>query len=240
MFGRDWTQRRRQERAERRRQASATWAAEAEKEENLYGSAEWASIETIRERGLFAGSGVNLGTVDATPIRSAGERHVITIAPSRSGKGTTAIIPTLLDYEGSVLVIDPKGQNAAVTARRRGEMGHQVIVINPFGLHTGEPWNLPKHSFNPLAAIQPGENFVADVSSLCEALIVTEGKDPHWSNAARDLVSAIIMHLKLDTPDKASLPRMRAKLTLPPKEFKELLDDMLASSEPAVRQLAGR
>jgi type IV secretion system protein VirD4 len=224
----------------REQQAVADWAKEAAKGENVHGRAQWASAETIRERGLHASSGVNLGQVGSSPIRLAGERHVITIAPSRSGKGTTAIVPTLLDYSGSVLVIDPKGQNAAVTARRRREMGHQVVVINPFGLHTGEPWNLPKHRFNPLAAIVPGDNFVADVSSLCEALIITEGKDPHFANAARELVSAIIMDLKLETPAKATLPRMRAVLTLEPDLFKVELTRMAKSNEAAVRQRAGR
>ena len=227
----------------RRRQdgeGPAAWVKEAAKGENVHGRAQWASPEVIEQRGLHAASGVNLGMVGKSVVRYSGERHIITVAPSRSGKGTTAIIPTLLDYTGSVLVIDPKGQNAAVSARQRRAMGHKVVVINPFGLHTGAPWNLPQDKFNPLAAIELGDNFVADVSSLCEALIITEGKDPHFANAARELVSAIIMDLKLRTPEKATLPRMRAILTMKPDEFQIRLTEMSNSTEPAVRQRAGR
>ena len=39
----------------------------------------------------------------------------MTIAPTRTGKGVGTIIPNLLTAERSVLVIDPKGENAAVT-----------------------------------------------------------------------------------------------------------------------------
>lgn len=175
------------------------------------------------------------------PLRYAGDRHIITIAPSRSGKGTTAIIPTLLDYDASVLVIDPKGQNTAVTAARRRAMGHEVIVINPFGLHSREPWKLPRHRFNPLAAINPrSANVVADVSSLCEALIINDGKDPHWTNSARDLVSAIIMDLMTRPGEVATLPQMRKILTLPEDLLKERLELMATSPAPFVAQRASR
>ena len=54
---------------------------------------------------------------------------MISIAPTRSGKGVSLIIPNLLTYRGSVLVVDPKGENAWITAayrrrRARPENGH--------------------------------------------------------------------------------------------------------------------
>jgi hypothetical protein len=62
------------------------------------------------------------------------DRHFITIATSRSGKGRSAIIPNLLTWPGSALVIDPKGQNAAVTAAARGHGGGRVKsqAVQPF------------------------------------------------------------------------------------------------------------
>ena len=38
------------------------------------------------------------------------DRHVMTIAGSRGGKGRSLIVPNMLMYEGSVLAIDPKGE----------------------------------------------------------------------------------------------------------------------------------
>lgn len=66
------------------------------------------------------------------------DRHVMTIAGSRAGKGVSLIIPNLLLYEDSALVIDPKGENARITARRRGTeadgLGQDVYVLDPFGV----------------------------------------------------------------------------------------------------------
>ena len=38
-----------------------------------------------------------------------GSGHLITFAPTRAGKGTGQIIPNLLTWQGSALVIDVKG-----------------------------------------------------------------------------------------------------------------------------------
>ena len=176
------------------------------------------------------------------PLSYNREGHLVTIAPPRSGKGATVIIPALLEYEGSVFVIDPKGQNAAVTARRRRELGQKVYVLNPFRLHSGPPWNLPSDSFNPLAVLDPNSDaFVADIANLAEALIVTEGKDPHWANSARDLISCFMMQVCLSqSKDKRHLPYVRHLLTLPPQKFVGLVAEMAFSDYPPLAQKAAR
>ncbi|MGB1288308.1 MAG: type IV secretory system conjugative DNA transfer family protein, partial [Aggregatilineales bacterium] len=60
------------------------------------------------------------------PIHYTGDSHLVTIAPTGAGKGRCAIIPNLLRYRGPVVVVDPKGENYAVTARTRREMGQKV------------------------------------------------------------------------------------------------------------------
>ena len=67
------------------------------------------------------------------------DRHVMTIAGSRAGKGVSLIIPNLLFYEGSALVIDPKGENARITAgdaakarNQAAGLGQDVYVLDPF------------------------------------------------------------------------------------------------------------
>src|SRR5436305_4292498 len=87
----------------------------------------------------------------------AEDRHLATVGRTRSGKGATVIVPALLEARHSVVVIDPKGQNAAITAARRRAMGQDVFVLNPFGLHTGAPWRLPRHRYNPLAQLKIGK-----------------------------------------------------------------------------------
>src|SRR5271166_5979410 len=89
-----------------------------------------------RERALFARwltpaeltgdqwqpqGGLLLGRRQSRWIGWRDDRHVLTIAGSRAGKGVSLIIPNLLFYPGSALVIDPKGENARITAGRRGK-----------------------------------------------------------------------------------------------------------------------
>ena len=84
-------------------------------------------------------------------------RHVICFGPTRSGKGVCLEIPDLLrlgaggrDNEPlSIISIDPKGQNAAVTARFRNQIS-DLIFINPLNL-----LGLGSSGFNPLARLDP-------------------------------------------------------------------------------------
>ena len=73
--------------------------------------AEWDYVQAAG--GLFLGyrSGRTIGWKD--------DRHALTVAGTRAGKGTSLIVPNLLLYPGSVLAIDPKGELARITGRRR-------------------------------------------------------------------------------------------------------------------------
>src|ERR1700742_1897145 len=99
----------------------------------------------------------------------ADNRHLCTFGATRSGKGATVIVQALLQVPHSVVVIDPKGQNAAITARRRRGVGQDVYVLNPFGVHAGAPWHLPKHRSTPLAHLSIDHpSVVADAAALAQ------------------------------------------------------------------------
>ena len=101
-------------------------AAIAREEEppTSFGTAKWATEAYLQERGLFEGKGFFLGEFlengSRNPLHYDRRRHLLTVAPTRSGKGVASIIPNLLTYQGSVFIIDPKGENAMITAGRRG------------------------------------------------------------------------------------------------------------------------
>lgn len=121
------------------------------------------------------------------------DRHIVTIAGSRAGKSSTVLIPNLLRYPGSVLVIDPKGELARRTAAERKAMpGHEVIVLDPYGV-SGEV----SQSYNPLDELDRRSNtFVDDVALVAETLIVPGGsEDAFWTDAARNLLRAIILYM---------------------------------------------
>lgn len=141
-------------------------------------------------------------------------RHLCTIGTTRSGKGATTIIQALLQLPHSMVIIDPKGQNAAITARHRRAMGQDVFVLNPFGLHTSAPWHLPRHRYNPLAHLNIYEpSVVADASAFAQALIITQGRDPYFDDTARDLIRTCILYLVSTLGKTATLGHVRNMVT---------------------------
>ena len=122
-------------------------------------------------------------------------RHIICFGPTRSGKGVCLEIPNLLRLGGhgdeplSIISIDPKGQNAAVTARWRRTVS-DVLFLNPLNL-----LGLGSSGFNPLARLPPAApHFFLHASAIAEALVrVADSGDPFWSISARNLVLALVM-----------------------------------------------
>lgn len=91
--------------------------------------------------------------------------HLLTMAPTRSGKGVGTIIPNLLTQNRSIVCIDPKGENARITARARSEFG-QVHILDPFGV-TGQP----SAAYNPLSALDPDSPDIAEDAALLPCAI---------------------------------------------------------------------
>lgn len=117
----------------------------AETPSGTFGTARWATVKDCQNANLTDPHGLFLGTLDGVPLFHNGKAHLLTVAPTRQGKGISAVIPNLLHYQGSIFVTDPKGELAAVTAQHRAKtFGQAVHVINPWGLH-----GLPRHRFNP-------------------------------------------------------------------------------------------
>lgn len=135
----------------------------------------------------------------------AGDGHVLTVAPTRSGKGVGLVVPNLLHYPGSVVVIDPKGENYAVTHRWRAErLGQRIVCIDPFHVVTDRATNTD--SINPLDGIvdysMPPETYLKqnpelldEVAMIADSLVVrpADEKDPHWNDKCRTLLKGLIL-----------------------------------------------
>jgi type IV secretion system protein VirD4 len=151
-----------------------------------------------------------------------GDRHLLTVAPNRSGKGRGCIMPALLTFGGSCVVNDPKGENCAVTARRRREMGQTVRVLNPF-----RELGLPTDSLNPLDFMDPaGEDLREQADVIADMLVVVNAgdKDAHWSDEAKALISGVIMHVVTsEPPERRHLPRVRELMTNDQRSWAETL-----------------
>ena len=98
-----------------------------------HGSARWATAREVRQAGLLAPHGVVLGRHGGRLLADDSETHTLLVAPTRSGKGVGTIIPTLLTWRPSALVLDPKdGENYDVTAPWRARVaGNQIAYFTP-------------------------------------------------------------------------------------------------------------
>lgn len=68
------------------------------------------------------------------PVPYTQNRHITIFGPTRSGKGVCLEIPNLLRLKGlSIISIDPKGQNYAVTGRWRSTVS-EVALLNPLNV----------------------------------------------------------------------------------------------------------
>ncbi|MFT8247186.1 type IV secretory system conjugative DNA transfer family protein, partial [Roseomonas sp. BN140053] len=134
------------------------------------------------------------------------DRHMVTVAGSRAGKGRAAIVPNMLLYPGSVLATDPKGELATITARQRSEgLNQSVYVLDPFKIAKGNAQRFWA-SFNPIALMRE-ELLVEDASLIADALVVKADKDPHWDESARTFIEGVILHVRTspDHEDERSL-----------------------------------
>lgn len=153
--------------------------------------------------GVYFGYGTNVTKgvprlLKANRIQYVGDRHLVTIGPTGSGKSRRLLLPNLEALTGwSMLVIDPKGELAYMTAGHRNRRGNRIIRLNPFNA-----LGLGSDGFNPITALDPhSEDFPDDAMGMAEALIRVEGREPHWSQSAQDLVCALIMYVRLVIPD---------------------------------------
>lgn len=134
---------------------------------------------------------------DPKLIVDATEGHCLTIAPTGAGKGRNVIIPTLLNYAGTAIVIDTKGENARVTAKHRMAMGQQVIIVDVFSALSDffqcnsvfKPGSI--NPFDCLDAASP--DFESDCFAAARLLMGSlMGIDPFWHCNGEDVLARII------------------------------------------------
>lgn len=207
-----------------------------------FGSAEWADLEHLTQNNLIGQEGFSLGGYlnegILHPIHYTGDRHLLTVAPTRSGKGVSSIIPNLLTYQGSAVIIDPKGENAMITALRRGH-GEQSMNIEGLGqdVHIVDPWGitgLPSSRFNPMDWLDPAdEDINENAMILADSMIVPSegGRDQFWDEEAKALLMGILLYVALneDEYQNPSLGDVRDIISLGSQALNEVLNNMAAS-----------
>lgn len=165
-----------------------------------------------------------LGLDPATnaPVGISTERHAITVAGSRSGKGAAFLIPNALRWPDNLLVIDPKGEIANAVWQAREALGQQVAVLDPFGAAKAVPARL-RATFNPLAAIDLASPVAGDeINVIADGLVKRhKQEDGEWyDGAVRILAGVLAFVLESAPPAHRTFAAMRSVL-LQPNEVKD-------------------
>lgn len=160
--------------------------ASLNKSRSLHGDARWATHAEITKAGYFEDEGLILGKMGGKFLITNAPKFVMLVAPTRSGKGVGTIIPNLLNWSQSVIVVDIKGENFDVTSGFRAKHGHEVYRFSPFDDE------FRSHRMNPLSYVSRDPKFlVGELQSVGYALYPKkDGDGAFWNDAARNLFVA--------------------------------------------------
>ena len=160
---------------------------------NLHGRARFAGMIDLGRKGFLSDGddGIVVGEANGKLLRLRGQQFVILAAPTRSGKGVGIVIPNLLDYRESAVVLDIKQENFDLTSGWRQSIGHEVYLFNPFAE------DRRSHRWNPLTYVSGDPAFrVSDLQSIA-AMLYPDGddKDKFWVSQARNAFLAFSLYL---------------------------------------------
>ncbi|RCK47776.1 type IV secretory system conjugative DNA transfer family protein [Thalassospira profundimaris] len=166
------------------------------KGDELHGSARWAKLRDIKKARLFRKDGVVVGGWPSwfgriRELRHDGPEHVLVWAPTRTGKGVSLILPTLLSWRESILCLDIKGENFAKTGGWLASIGHKVLRFEP-SASTGSA------RFNPLAEVRiDTEQDIADCQNIAAMIIDPDGQGmkDYWRQEGYGWLSVVLLHV---------------------------------------------
>ena len=164
--------------------------------------ARWQNPEAILQSKALSydphkpGKKILVGALGRQLIGIEDDRHILTVAGSRTGKSVT-LIGNLLCYRGSMIGTDPKGDLANITAERRARMGQKVYILDPFAYTSAKVAGF-RARYNPMAVLKPGNpTIIEDTSLIAEAMVIKAPaqKDQHWDESAQFFIEGVILHV---------------------------------------------
>lgn len=208
-----------------------------QKNQHIHGTARFATRKDLKNYGMLQQHGVVCGElaearvnykIDAEKasltlhckkpaplVCHSGRTNTLMIAPTRSGKGVSTVIPTCLNYgvpykaydkklhkkvikgRGSMVIFDPKGENWAATAGYRSKFS-RVIPFRPLDAdnntaHYNPIWEIPDSPSEAFSwADTIGEIFFGGDS----AKAASDGATQYFNNTARDIFAGVVMHVR--------------------------------------------
>ena len=208
-----------------------------QKNQHIHGTARYATRKDLKNYGMLQRHGVVCGElaeakipykIDAEKasltlhckkpaplVCHSGRTNTLMIAPTRSGKGVSTVIPTCLNYgiphkaydkktrkkivkgRGSMVIFDPKGENWAATAGYRSKFS-KIIPFRPLDpnddtAHYNPIWEIPD---SPSEAFSWADTIGEIFFGGDNAKAASDGATQYFNNTARDIFSGVVLHVR--------------------------------------------
>lgn len=213
--------------------------------DSLHGSARWARFDDVKKMGLLSSEGVVVGAFESKKLFGKnrkhylihnGAEHILTYAPTRSGKGVGLIVPTLTTWKHSVIATDIKGELWSMTAGYRQKYLDNIVM-------KFEPASKNSVKWNPFDEIRVDtDDETADAQSLALLIVDPQGKglEDHWVKSAYSLITGCILYL-LEQQKKgngeASLAALDRLISDTSRPLSELWKDMKNADNLIAKQI---
>lgn len=165
------------------------------KKRELHGSARFATRQELTKAGLLQPDqpddkypSILVGKVGKDFLMFRGQTFMFLAAPTRSGKGVGIVIPNLLHYRDSVVVLDIKGENFAMTSGFRAACGQEVHKFAP------DDEDFMTSCWNPLGYVRNDPRFrISDLMSITN--ILYPPSDDVWASTAEGLFLGLALYM---------------------------------------------
>ena len=172
------------------------------------GTARWATTRELKKLGLITEEpdGVILGqSKDAKGVITGSDSfrikrfgslisdnsayHAIVVGATGSGKGVGVIMPTLLTWKESVMIVDPKGESYGYTAGYRSTFS-EVFYFDPtMTAEEAKERHIKPCHINPLDFIPRTADAMAEIGNMCLMIHPDQSKDAYWDKMPRIIMT---------------------------------------------------
>ncbi|MGP4670174.1 type IV secretory system conjugative DNA transfer family protein [Agrobacterium pusense] len=162
----------------------------------IMGKARLATLKDAADFRLRDKRGIVLGLKQGLLLRNDGDQHVMLIGSPGQGKSRGFVIPSMMSFEGSQVVLDMSGELYNETSGYLKAKGFETFLLAPGSKFTD--------GYNPLDLIsQDPHQRITDLQKLTQMLLperLRSDSSDFWEESARILLTAMLGFV-LECPD---------------------------------------
>ncbi|MEZ2129795.1 MULTISPECIES: type IV secretory system conjugative DNA transfer family protein [unclassified Sinorhizobium] len=171
-------------------------AAIQKRQRMIMGKARLATLKDAADFRLRDKHGIVLGLKQGLLLRNDGDQHVMVIGSPGQGKSRGFVIPTMMSFKGSQMVLDMSGELFEETSGYLKDQGYEIFLLAPGSKFTD--------GYNPLDLISADPNQrITDLQKLTQMLLperLRSDSSDFWEESARILLTAMLGFV-LECPD---------------------------------------